>query len=878
MTLNHIISLAFVVFFIRFVCFAFELPNNFEIMWRPGRFESLPLLVFWVLVIVFTSTIIFFIRKLKNTDDKIKNSFFIYFSIIFVFLSFFSKTINDTKITYLLLLFNSQSPFSDIYPNLILDSLYDMPYIAWSMLFMILIYVFFKKYHHIEYSIPFWIIPFSFIGFYKNDFTIIVALSFCILAIFGMKYSKKQSSFFILLIQFVINLSSVFYVNKNFYPHPNYLIITIITLLCFYIPSFVLLWYMLKGKNANENTNALTWVIPGLTLCFLFLPLSKLTTSDNLIYYISMLNSFLFLGNLSLIVTFVSLIVITIDKLIKGSGKYILYISSTIVIVYYVLDATLFYYSQFRINYQTIAWTKTMNDAVNTTFATYLTYLPFRSTILVLLVILLSVVLLFKAKQIIKTIPDIKFNLLIILLLSQTTVTLLQLSNSIPQILRDPFIEMIKSIPISNLFTNPLSLEEIKKGFSECKLPLKMYSKKNVNNNITKTNVILITLESVHWQYVKMFGNENITWPLMGKFNERMIIFPYMFSCFPESICGDYAMNSSIIPYNNLYFSNNPDVLHKTIVNELKNNGYETLLFASSSLNDSNRISLVKTMPFDYKFSFSSSDEGDINDRLIWGYKEEYTTQKILEKLESRDSHKPFFIWYRNVYPHAPYELYDSQEKPTFNELDGYGKQTLLSRYKNSLVHLDKVFYNFINKITELDRKNNQKTLIVMVGDHGEMLGEQYNFGITGHGLFTTPQLQNVVCIFIKPENTGLEINQNIGSQIDILPTILDYLKLEPSVDRYEQGKSLYSTDLASRPIYLSSVESYAVIEDGYFFEFHDKNSPNFKITKLSYSNEDYMPRYEYIPNWPNHNEIFEKYQRVKKFYKLQEEFMNNHL
>ena len=165
-----------------------------------------------------------------------------------------------------------------------------------------------------------------------------------------------------------------------------------------------------------------------------------------------------------------------------------------------------------------------------------------------------------------------------------------------------------------------------------------------------------------------------------------------------------------------------------------------------------------------------------------------------------------------------------------------------------------------------------------MVGDHGEMLGEKDNGGLTSHGLYTTPLLQNVTCIFIKPENKGLEINPNIGSQIDILPTILDYLKLKPSVERCEQGTSLYSTDLASRPIYLSSVESYVVIEDGYFFEFHDKNSPNFKITKLSYSKEDYMPRYEYIPNWANHNEIFEKYQRVKKFYKLQEEFMNNHL
>lgn len=875
MTLYHILGLTFVLFFIRLICFYFELPNNFEIIWRPGRFESLPSVVYFILIIVFMATTIFFIKKLKNTTNKIKNSFFIYFSISFIFLSFFSKTINDSKINYLLLLFNSESPFSDLYPNLILDSFFDTPYIVWSILFMILIYWVCKKYQHIEYSIPFWIIPFSFIGFYKNDFTIITAISFCILAILGMKYSKRKSSFYILLIQFAITLASIIYVNHNFYPHPNYLIITVITVLGFYIPSFGLLWYILKDKDLNENNTALSWIIPGLTLCFLFTPLSKLITSDNLIYFISILNSFLFLGNLSLLVIFVSLIVITFDKLIKGSGKYIFYLSSMTVIIYYILDAILFYYSQFRINYQTIAWTRTMNDVVNTTLTTCLTYLSYRSIVLALLVILLSAILLFKAKQIIKNKPDIKFNILMILLVSQITVTLLQLSNSIPQVLRDPFSEMIKSIPISDLIMGHQSLEEIEKGFIECRLPLKKFFKKEANKNISKTNVILITLESVHWQYVTIFGKDPKTWPLMSKFKDRMEIFPFMFSCYPESICGDYAMNSSIVPYNNLYFSNKTDVMHKTIVNELKNNGYETLLFASSSLNDSNRISLVKTMPLDYKFSYSTSDNSDISNKLIWGYKEEYTIQKILNKLGSRDSEKPYFIWYRNVYPHAPYELYDPQEKPTFNALDEYGKQTLLSRYKNSLVHLDKVFYDFINKITELDRKNNQKTLIVMVGDHGEMLGEQYNFGIAGHGLFTTPQLQNVVCIFIKPEQTGLKVNLNIGSQIDILPTILDYLKIEPSISRYEQGESLYSKELASRPIYLSSVNSYALVENGYFIEFPEKSSSNHKITKLMFSQEDYKAKYEYVDKLYNNEEILEKYKRVKNFYKLQEEFLN---
>ena len=165
--------------------------------------------------------------------------------------------------------------------------------------------------------------------------------------------------------------------------------------------------------------------------------------------------------------------------------------------------------------------------------------------------------------------------------------------------------------------------------------------------------------------------------------------------------------------------------------------------------------------------------------------------------------------------------------------------------------------------------------MIVLIGDHGEKLGEKEYGETSGHGLITTPELQNVVCIFIKPKDEGLKINKNFGSQADILPTIMDYLKLEPSVERYEQGKSLFSNDLATRPVYLTSMQSYALVEDGYFFEFRDKNSPNFRITKLKFSEEYLKPYYEIIPNWPDHKDIFYKYQRVKKFFKLQEEFLN---
>ena len=518
----------------------------------------------------------------------------------------------------------------------------------------------------------------------------------------------------------------------------------------------------------------------------------------------------------------------------------------------------------------------TINDMKQTTLATCLEYLSPISISLIVLSIAISIVIYCHSRKILSN-DHFKLSFIFVLLASQLSSVLLQLSSPIPQVLRDPFFELINSLPISSYFSQKLSMDEINKGFEECNISLKKYTEKEVKDvNTQKTNVIFITLESVHWRYVNMFGEKEVkTWPLMSRLKNRMVVFPFVFSCFPESTCGDYAMITSLIPFSHLFINQNQNMVHKGLVNELKKLNYNTYMFASGSLYDGGLIHITKTMPFDYSFTFSSSERVDSKNTWTWGYKEEFTSKTIIDYLKNRDCSKPYFIWYRSVYPHAPFDLFDSKEDLIFQNKDEFGRIDMVSKYKNALIYLDKVFYKFINDITELDKANNQQTLIVMVGDHGEMLGEKDNQKLTSHGLYTNAWLQNVVCIMIKPQADGLQIIKNYGSQIDITPTILDYLKIKPSVDRYEQGESLYSSDLASRTIYLSSVESYGLVENGYFFEFRNKLVPNVRITKLSFSDEDLKPKYEPVSNWSNHKEIYDNYCKVKKFFKLQEDFLN---
>ena len=868
MTINHYLILFLVLFFIRLIGFGICLPNTFDNIWKPGEFSSFSSITYALLSLVMLSAFVFFIKKIGKSDNRIKNSFFLYFLFIYFSYLLFNRTIETETFDYLVLLHYSTNSLNDLLPNLILDFFFEPPYLIWGLAFIGLIYYVCKKYNHIEYALLFWIIPFSFFQYKFNDITATLLISYSIITILGIKYAKKNSSFFVMTLLLIINLGSVlysFYLSKL---NPVFFMIAIETIMIFFLPAFIICFICRKTNNKE-----LTWILPLSTMFFINLPMLRLQTGICLVYFIDFISLFLFVSDVSIIISLVFCLTYISKKVFIRFEKIAFYLFAIIIVVFYMLDISLYYYSQFRINYQTLAWTQTMNDITRTTLATCLNYLSPLSLIIFLLTFFSAIMIIFKGKIVLDKYKSFKFNLLFILLISHLSNAILQISNPLPEIFNDPVFELIKSIPFSDYFKKTRPLEEIEKGFKECGISLKKYSEKDADNySINKTNVIIITLESVHWKYVNMFGKEPLTWPNMSKYKDRMEIFPYIYSPFPESSSGDYAVLTGLVPYDLLYLHKNPNIRHKSLVDELKKYNYNSYLFSSESLNDGGLNNLVKFLPFDYIFSFYSKDSNEFNS-WEWGYKEEYTTKTIIDYLTNRNSDKPYFLWYRTVYPHAPFTLFAQDSIYPFQEKDEYGLLTLVSKYKNSLLYLDAVLYKFIENITELDKKNNQKTLIILIGDHGEKLKEEEFDYTTGHGLNTTPSLQNVACIFIKPQNEGLKINNNYGSQIDILPTVLDYLKITPSVERYEQGESLYKEK--TRPIFLSSIKSYAIIENGYFFEFRNKNKPNFRVTKLGISKDNLKPTYENLSNWPNHEEIYEKYQRVKKFFELQEEFLN---
>ncbi|HMD54333.1 MAG TPA: hypothetical protein VKJ65_07290, partial [Phycisphaerae bacterium] len=74
--------------------------------------------------------------------------------------------------------------------------------------------------------------------------------------------------------------------------------------------------------------------------------------------------------------------------------------------------------------------------------------------------------------------------------------------------------------------------------------------------------------------------------------------------------------------------------------------------------------------------------------------------------------------------------------------------------------------------------------------------------------------LANVPLIIMDPDKPGYRVNDTVGSQVDLLPTILDLLGIPAPDNQLYQGASLYSDRAqADRTIYLNSFQQYGIIE-----------------------------------------------------------------
>jgi arylsulfatase A-like enzyme/Flp pilus assembly protein TadD len=127
----------------------------------------------------------------------------------------------------------------------------------------------------------------------------------------------------------------------------------------------------------------------------------------------------------------------------------------------------------------------------------------------------------------------------------------------------------------------------------------------------------------------------------------------------------------------------------------------------------------------------------------------------------------PWYAWVHLFDPHTPYEAPEAFRRASPN--DPYGAE---------VAYVDDVLGSFLERLRSSGQL--EKTLVVVVGDHGESLGDH---GERTHGTFAYNTTLRVPWFVWSANGIHPQIFKASVRHIDLMPTLLDLVGLEPPAE-----------------------------------------------------------------------------------------------
>jgi phosphoglycerol transferase MdoB-like AlkP superfamily enzyme len=321
-------------------------------------------------------------------------------------------------------------------------------------------------------------------------------------------------------------------------------------------------------------------------------------------------------------------------------------------------------------------------------------------------------------------------------------------------------------------------------------------------------NVVLIFQESSYNKYLSLFNGRENTQPLLSKYQDRMELFPNFFCNFAGSMNARFATLAGLYPTRDYKTFTLHRVDVKSLFEILHENDYLGSVFYSSFIDYTGFRDFLQGRGIDAIYDADTMPGRRSELAVAWGQREDVTLGAIQSQIRQYAAgHHKFFLSYFPAAPHYPYDGMPREfQKFQMKTIGDY-----TPKYLNELLFMDQVITSILDEL-----KNSgllDKTLVIITDDHGEMLGE--DGGPIGHGWAVTPELANIPLIIMDPAHPGCHINETIGSQVDLLPTLLDLLDIPIPQGQLYQGVSLYSAAAqTNRTIYLNSFQQYGIIQD----------------------------------------------------------------
>lgn len=303
----------------------------------------------------------------------------------------------------------------------------------------------------------------------------------------------------------------------------------------------------------------------------------------------------------------------------------------------------------------------------------------------------------------------------------------------------------------------------------------------------TRPPILLITLDTTRADHLGCYGKADARTPNLDSLAKTGILFEHAYTTVPITLPAHASIMTGNTPPRhgvrvNASFDLDPGCA--TLAEILKGAGYQTGAVVGAFPLIS-RFHLDRGFDFyDDEFPYAGTGPGRVRHHER---KADQVVDLALSWLDARDVERPWFLWVHFFDPHDPYE-----PPPPFDR--GDPKQL----YAGEIAFTDQQIGRLLAGLGE--RGLREDTVVIVVGDHGEALGDH---GEKTHSFFIYDETVRVPLVVAVPGKSPRREMRRV-SIIDIMPTVVkDLLGLEAPT---AHGTSLLAATSPAPPAYVETL------------------------------------------------------------------------
>jgi arylsulfatase A-like enzyme/Tfp pilus assembly protein PilF len=305
-------------------------------------------------------------------------------------------------------------------------------------------------------------------------------------------------------------------------------------------------------------------------------------------------------------------------------------------------------------------------------------------------------------------------------------------------------------------------------------------------------NLLIVSIDTIRADRLGSYGYRGARTPYLDALAARGLRFARASTVMPLTLPAHASLLTGTFPAFHGVRDNGGFYLaeeHVTLAESLAGHGYRAGAFVGSFVLDS-RWGLDQG--FEHYFdNFDLSGPATAALDEIQRPGEEVVGQAI--EWLGRDASKPFFAWVHLYDPHTPYAAPASFQSQLPPSLD--------SAYDAEIAYTDHQIGRLFDHLSASGEVN--RTVIVVLGDHGESLGEHQE---ETHGFFLYDGTLQIPLLIAGPRVPAGTIDDQVRI-VDVMPTVLDLLgrPVPPAV----QGVSLMPATAGARLDLLAFSETW---------------------------------------------------------------------